>query len=296
MEVKKVLQDENCTKLIISLDDGYLIENCFKYPFWICVTTQVGCPIHCTFCQSGKNGFIRNLTSNEILEQIKISMQYAIGEYSDELLFYTVSFTGMGEPLINIDNVFDAIYEVQNRSDSEITLTTTGINSGIQRLFFTQRKITLDISLHAIFPEKRINIIPSEEVNPIIETIKFVLNNKKRFKKVVFDYLLLDGINDSDNDLNQLIACFANKRASIELIKYNTIIENDIYKASEPEVFQRFYTELNKNGIETIIEENVGIELKAGCGQLIWKYSEVTTNENMFSIRKNTTTEANGNY
>ncbi len=107
MEVKKVLQDENCTKLIISLDDGYLIENCFKYPFWICVTTQVGLPntLH-LLPKWKKTVYIRNLTSNEILEQIKISMQYAIGEYSDELLFYTVSFTGMGEPLINIDNVF----------------------------------------------------------------------------------------------------------------------------------------------------------------------------------------------
>lgn len=119
---------------------------------------------------------------------------------------------------------------------------------------------------------------------------------KKRRWILEFIPVVVNVISDSDNDLNQLIACFANKRASIELIKYNTIIENDIYKASEPEVFQRFYTELNKNGIETIIEENVGIELKAGCGQLIWKYSEVTTNENMFSIRKNTTTEANGNY
>lgn len=275
MEAIKIIKDNDCTKLTIKLDDGYFIENCFKYPFWICVTTQVGCPMQCKFCQSGKNGFIRNLTSSEVLEQIRISMLQAIGEYSDDLLFYTVSFTGMGEPLMNIDNVFDAIYEIQSKSNSEITLSTTGINEGIQRLFFTQKKIALYISLHAISPDIRIRIVPSEKVHPINETIRYALKNKMRFDRVVFEYLLLDGINDSENDLNQLIKYFVNQDVNIELTKYNTITKNDKYKSPEPKVFQKFYKELNKQGINTIIEENVGLGLRAGCGQLVWKYNEV---------------------
>lgn len=275
MKIIKTIENIDCTKMLLELEDGYIIENCFKYPFWICITTQVGCPVGCIFCHSGKNGFKRNLSKEEMLEQIKIAIEYVMKFFSYKFMFLSVSFTGMGEPLLNIDNVFETILEVQKNSDAEISLTTTGIPEKLQRLFFTNRKIFLDISLHSVNSIKRKKLIPYEYRQPIEETIKFVRKYDKYFEKITFDYLLLRGVNDSNEDLCLLINLLCGTNIHLELKKYNKIDKGDIFEPAEDTVFNFFAHKLIENGISVSIEENVGIEFNAGCGQLAWSYNKV---------------------
>lgn len=274
MRIIKIFENINCTKMLLELKDGYIIENCFKYPFWMCITTQVGCPVGCTFCYSGKNGFKRNLTKEEMMEQVRIAIRYSMGSFSYERMFLNISFTGMGEPLLNSDNVFETIQEIQNNSDAEISLTTTGMSEKLQILFFTRRKIALDISLHSVDSIKRQTLIPMESKQPIEETIRFVLKYIKKFKTVTFDYLLLKGVNDSKEDLELLINLLKETKVHLELKKYNKTDVTDGFDSAEDEVFKYFVDEFIKNGISVSVEENVGLEFNAGCGQLVWSYSE----------------------
>lgn len=279
MKIIKVFKNLDCTKMLLKLDDGYVIENCFKYPFWMCITTQVGCPIGCHFCHSGKNGFKRNLTTKEMMDQIIIAIEYSIGNFTYDYMFSTISFTGMGEPLLNVTSVVEVIRELQAKTNVEISLTTTGILNNIQKLFFTKKKIAIDISMHSLDPNKRKLLIPTETKYPIESTIQYMLKNINRFQKISFDYLLLQGINDSLEDLLLLISSFKKTNIHIELKRYNRLNENDTLKASTEEVFSFFYKNLKKHGITASIEENVGIEFNAGCGQLVWSYYETLNKE-----------------
>lgn len=274
MKVVDIYENNDCTKLIFELDDGYLIENCFKYPFWLCITTQVGCPVGCLFCKSGSMGFKRNLNVSELMEQIKLSLVYAVGALDFKLMFINSSFTGMGEPLLNIENVIKVINELQINSDTNISITTTGIVKNIEKLFFVRKKIALDISLHSFDNETRGTLIPYEKTNPINETIVYVLKHKNRFNKITFDYMLLKGINDTEKDLYTLISKFSDKNVNIELKKYNKYFENDLYEMANKNIFEKFYHRIRDNNINVSIEKNVGLELNAGCGQLVWsKYN-----------------------
>lgn len=273
MKILKTYENLDCTKMLIQLQDKYVIENCFKFPFWMCITTQVGCPVGCKFCHSGKHGFRRNLTKDEMLAQIELAIKHSIGLDSSEVMFSSVSFTGMGEPLLNIDAVLNTIRAIQHNSNIDISLTTTGIPHNLQKIFFAPQKISIDISAHAMFHKKRSQLIPAEIKYPLNNTLKFLLKYKNRFNKITIDYLLLSGINDTPDDLVKISELLKDTGFAIELKKYNRISNDDPFERSEDKVFEIFADYLLKNGINVTIEENVGTEFGAGCGQLVWSYS-----------------------
>ena len=271
MRIVKSVKDIDCIKNIAELDDGYYIEYCFKYPFWICVTTQVGCPIGCKFCYSGKNGLKRNLRFDEMLYQVESAIEMSTKE--KKIPFLTISFTGMGEPLLNTDNVIKmSNYAIENYN-CKILLTTTGIIEELQKMVFLREKIYLDISVHSLNHQTREQLIPFEKINPISNTISYVCKNRKRFEKVTLDYMLLGGVNDSDNDIEMIIENIRGKDVCVELKKYNRHTREDYYMQPDEQKFSYFYSRLQSEGIQVTIEQNVGLNIKAGCGQLVWDFS-----------------------
>lgn len=276
MKIIQSFSEVNCTKLLLELEDGNIIENCFHYPVWICVSTQVGCAVGCGFCRSGSKGLKRNLTYKEIMDQIKLSIIFAVKKFNYSLMFINVSFTGMGEPLHNIDNVRTTIDTIQaNCKNSLINLTTTGNLSSLEKLTDLQYPISLDISMHFLREELRQKYIPAEYRNPLKKTIQYVLENKEKFKDVTFDYLLFKNINDTDEDLNILVSTFNGREVAIELKKYNRAGEYDIFEPSTSSVFEKFYETLENHNIICYVEESEGQKIGAGCGQLVWEYEKV---------------------
>lgn len=271
MRIVKSFKDKDCIKNIAELDDGYLIEYCFKYPFWICITTQVGCPVGCKFCYSGKAGLKRNLTYEEMLFQIESAV--AISTKEKKYPFLTISFTGMGEPLLNVNNVLKMANYASDNYKCKILLTTTGAIKELQKMFFLKNKLYLDLSVHSLNPQIREQLIPFERKNPILETLKFVGKYRKYFKKVVLDYLLLDGINDFDKDIDLIVENIKGKDICVELKRYNKHIEEDVFNQSNESRFVAFYNKLREEGLQVTIEKNVGLNIKAGCGQLVWDFN-----------------------
>ncbi len=270
MKIVKSFRDNDCTKNVVELNDGYHIEYCFKYPFWICVTTQVGCPVGCKFCYSGRMGYIRNLSVEEMRFQIENAISQSVKDKRSP--FLTISFTGMGEPLLNIDNLIVLSNELMDNSNSTLSVTTTGIPSNMQKLFFLRRKISLDISVHSLRHDVRKKLIPFEKQYPILDTLDFVAKYKKRFKNITLDYMLLDDINDAEEDLYALIERMDGMDIAVELKIYNCHGSDDAFHQSTEEKFERFFRELKKRNIMVTVEKNVGLNIKAGCGQLVWDY------------------------
>lgn len=273
MKIISSTKQKNCTKLVFLLDDGYIIENSIHYPFWICITTQVGCGMGCLFCKSGAMGFKRNLSFEEIMKQIELSTEYCIGEFSYGETFILISFSGMGEPLMNSENVFAAITELQKNTDAIINITTSGIIDKFPIFvnIIDAQKTYLDISMHALNPEKRKELMPVENKYPIKDVIKYIANYTNCFRKITFDYLLIKNFNDTEDDLNMLIRTFKNKNVNIELKNYNKALVDDNISSPCIDVFNQFQNALVENGINVIQEKSEGVEIGAGCGQLVWK-------------------------
>lgn len=273
MKIISSTKQKNCTKLVFLLDDGYMIENSIHYPFWICITTQVGCGMGCLFCKSGAMGFRRNLSFEEIMKQIELSTEYCIGKFSYSETFLLISFSGMGEPLMNSENVFAAITELQKNTDAIINITTSGIidKFPIFMNITDVQKTYLDISMHVLNPEKRKKLMPVENKYPIKEVIKQIVNYTNCFRKITFDYLLIKNFNDTEDDLNMLIRTFKNKNVNIELKNYNKALVDDNISSPCKDVFNKFQNALVENGINVIQEKSEGVEIGAGCGQLVWK-------------------------
>lgn len=273
MEILKIVSSGNVKKAVFRLDDGYTIETSFEYPFWICLSTQVGCPNNCKFCMSGSNGFIRNLSSKEMLMQIQACIEYSIEKYIPQKGFFQISFSGMGEPLYNAPEVFKCIEILQTQANVDICITTSGIVSELQKYITTiPKKIGLDISVHSFISKKRASIMPIENIFPICDVLDEVLQLSEYFKWIHIDYMMLKDFNDSDEDLNIMIETLREKSLSVELKKYNRSSINDHFEGSDDSTLKKFSLKLNHSGIYTYIEENVGLEIGAGCGQLLWDY------------------------
>lgn len=178
----------------------------------------------------------------------------------------------MGEPLMNIDNIVNIANYLMDNTNSKISLTTTGNQIGLQRLAFLRKKISLDISVHSLKHEVRKFLIPAEKTYNIDDILNNVFKMNKYFEKITLDYMLLEDINDKDDDLDMLIKRTKGKNIGIELKRYNKYSEDDCFRQSKNDKFKKFHKELIANGIFVTVEENVGLNIKAGCGQLVWDY------------------------
>jgi len=270
-----VAKDENTKKALIALSDGLKIEAVLlghrDGRSTVCVSSQVGCPLDCLFCATGRMGFKRSLNAWEIIEQI---LFFARLLKKEDKKITNVVFMGMGEPFLNYDEVLKAIRIINdpahfNIGSRKISISTCGIIEGIKRLAGENLQVNLAISLHAPNDELRSKLMPINKNYPLEKLLPAVNDYvKKTSRQVMFEYLMIKGINDSLAQARELAALLKNKLYLVNLITYNPTGK---FKPSSGSTVQAFKKELEKNGIKATQRYNFGQDIKASCGQLASK-------------------------
>ncbi|MGI8501684.1 MAG: 23S rRNA (adenine(2503)-C(2))-methyltransferase RlmN [Hassallia sp.] len=231
----------------------------------VCVSTQVGCPMACDFCATGKGGYKRNLARHEIVDQV-----LTVQEDFQQRVSHVV-FMGMGEPLLNVDNVLGAIKSLNKDvgiGQRSLTLSTVGIRDRIRQLAEHHLQVTLAVSLHAPNQALREQLIPSAHSYKIEE----LLTECREYveitgRRVSFEYVLLAGVNDLPEHALQLAKCMRGFQSHVNLIPYNPISEVD-YKRPNNDRIQAFVTVLKQQNIAVSVRYSRGLEADAACGQL----------------------------
>ncbi|MBI4359267.1 MAG: 23S rRNA (adenine(2503)-C(2))-methyltransferase RlmN [Candidatus Nealsonbacteria bacterium] len=269
-----VAADQKTVKSLIGLADGLKVEAVLmRYPKrnTVCVSSMVGCPLNCEFCATGKMGFKRNLSDGEIVEQVLFFNRYLkkSGQRVNSLVFM-----GMGEPFLNCDSVFSAV-EFFNRPESfnigarHISISTVGIIEGIKKLTQSSLPVNLAISLHAADDETRSKIMPINRRYPLREVLEAVEEYlQKTRRKVMFEYIMIRGINDSLNQAQKLVRLLSGLRKSLYLVNLIAYNPTGIFKPSSSEQIQGFKKVLEKQGIEVTERYRFGRQIQAACGQL----------------------------
>jgi 23S rRNA (adenine2503-C2)-methyltransferase len=236
----------------------------------LCVSSQVGCAMDCPFCATGRQGFNRNLTTAEIVGQLHLARYEAIGRISN------VVFMGMGEPLANLSAVVRAADIMVDDlgfglSRRRVTVSTSGLVPQIKRLA-TLSNVALAVSLHAPDDELRNQLVPINRRHPIADLLAACWEYARvtRLKEITFEYVMLDGINDSEAHARRLARLLAGHAAKVNLIPFNDFPGAD-FRRSADETVDRFRQVLVKAGIITITRKTRGDDIAAACGQLAGK-------------------------
>jgi 23S rRNA (adenine2503-C2)-methyltransferase len=265
-------------KALIALADGLKIETVLMRHAdsrnTVCISSQVGCALGCQFCATGKLGFKRDLTADEIVEQVLMWARYLKKE---KARVTNLVFMGMGEPFLNYDNVIAAIKILNsaaglNIGARHISISTVGIVGGIKKLIKENLQLNLALSLHAPNDELRSKIIPYDSANPIKNLIKdinnYLLGTKRR---LMIEYLMIDGFNDSAEQALELAALLKKIESPlyfVNLIAYNP---TDEFKSSPARKIFDFKKILREQKIDVTERFRFGQDIKAACGQLAGK-------------------------
>jgi 23S rRNA (adenine2503-C2)-methyltransferase len=279
LDVVRVLGSRDTTrKFLFRLDDGSLIESVLipASPALYgqksdrrtgCLSTQVGCAYGCKFCASGLDGFSRNLRANEIVDQI-IAIESASGEKIDNIVFM-----GMGEPLANFDNVLRAI-RILNApwglaiGARHITVSTSGLAPQIRKLADEALQIRLAISLHGATDEVRNQIMPINRrynLETLLSACDYYVERKKQ--RLTFEYILIAGVNDTDEQAHLLARHARRLSAKVNLIPYNTVRGLPWSRPSQ-NCQEKFLSILNRHKIPATLRREKGGDIDAACGQL----------------------------
>lgn len=270
IEKKLVSVYDNTVKYLFSLHDGERIEAVvmqYKYGRTICVSSQVGCKMGCTFCASGIAGFVRNLTPGEILSQV-----YTAARDLDVRISHIVMM-GVGEPLDNFDNVLRFLSLITdekgyNLSMRNISLSTCGVVPGLYRLMEEKLQLTLSVSLHAPNDEIRSRTMPVNRRWPIETLLKACrAYTKETGRRISFEYALISGVNDSDENAAELAQRLHGMLCHVNLIPVNSVKERD-YVRSQPARVQSFLRVLEQHHINATVRRTLGSDINASCGQL----------------------------
>jgi len=286
----KIINHEIATdgteKFLFELDDGRTVETVLikmkegqtddegniikEEKYTVCVSSQVGCKVGCSFCLTAKGGFVRNLTPAEIVAQVWMMKKVKNFNPTKAL---NVVYMGMGEPLDNYENMVKAIKIISNENCLHIsprrqTLSTSGIAPKIIKLGQEDLGINLAISLHAVDDKLREELIPMNKaynIQSVIDAVKSFPIDKR--KKVLFEYLVINGMNDDEKSANKLVKLLNGIKAKVNLIYFNPYPGTN-YKRPTPEKMEKFKEYLNKKGVICTIRESKGIDISAACGQL----------------------------
>ena len=241
----------------------------------LCVSSQVGCALACSFCSTAQQGFNRNLTTAEIVGQVYVA-QKRLGA---EKRITNVVMMGMGEPLLNFDNVIAAMNLmmddfVYGLSKSRVTISTSGVVPAMYRLTEVC-DVSLAVSLHAVTDELRDQLVPINKKYPLKELMAACRDNAKIAprRKITFEYVMLDGVNDSMQDAKGLIKLLKTVPSKLNLIPFNPF-PNSPYRCSSSATIERFRVLLNDAGIVTTVRRTRGDDIDAACGQLVGKVQD----------------------
>ena len=270
IDKKLVSSIDGTVKYLFRLYDGNYIESVvmkYKYGYTICVSSQVGCRLGCSFCASGIAGFVRNLTAGEILSQI-----YTAQTDLDIKISHVVMM-GVGEPLDNFDNVLKFLSLItcesgQNISMRNISLSTCGLVDKIEKLKELKLQLTLSVSLHAPNDEIRSKTMPVNR-RYSIETLLDACRDYAEYtgRRISFEYSLISGVNDSDENAKELARRLKGMLCHVNLIPVNSVKERDYEKPGRQRI-DDFRSILEKNGINATVRRTLGSDINASCGQL----------------------------
>lgn len=266
-------------RYLITLADGDLAETVFipeSSRNTICISSQVGCALGCRFCLTAQLGLKRNLSAGEIVSQVVIAQRDNLSiEDKDS---FNIVLMGMGEPLHNYDNVMKAIRILHdphglNMSMGRITLSTAGLLPAIEKLGSEENIPNLAVSLTGATNEKRDVLMPINRKYPIEDLLavirKFPIKHRQR---VTFEYVLLEGITDGDEDARALVRLLRGIRSKVNLIPFNEAEELNFRRPSD-HVVERFQQILIDNHISAFVRKNRGNDISAACGQLMKKWA-----------------------
>ena len=265
---------EGTKKYLIKLESGSMIEM-VKIPekkrMTLCISSQAGCALQCTFCATGAQGFEKNLSDAEIIGQLWLANFHD----SSSPLISNVVFMGMGEPLLNVENVLSSIdlmlhQNAYGLSKRRITLSTSGIVPEINKLA-ERTDVSLAISLHAANNILRDEIVPINKkypLNDLLDACKQYLKNQSKRKTITIEYILIDGINDSIEHARDLVKILKGLPCKINLIPFNPF-EGCDYMRSKEDTIKDFKNFLVKKGFITTLRITRGDAIDGACGQLV---------------------------
>lgn len=279
-------------KWLLRFDDGNAVETVFipgPSRGTLCISSQVGCSLNCSFCSTARQGFNRNLTVAEIIGQIW-SAARALGQGpGEDRVITNVVLMGMGEPLLNFDNVVTAMNLMMDDfayglSKRRVTLSTAGLVPAIDRLREVS-DVSLAVSLHAPTDELRNQLVPLNKKYPIGELLaacqRYAANAPQR--RITFEYVMLAGINDSVAHAHELTALLRKVPSKINLIPFNPFPETQ-YQRSTQETIDRFNEVLMAAGYTTITRRTRGDDIDAACGQLVGRVKDRTKRSAKYGI------------
>ena len=277
---QRIVQEsaDGTVKYLFELPDGMLIETVLMrqhYGLSVCVTTQVGCNIGCTFCASGLIKKQRDLNNGEIVAQIMLVQKYFDERGQDERVSHIVVM-GIGEPFDNYNNVLNFIRTINDDKGMaigarHITVSTSGLAHKIREFANEGVQVNLAVSLHAPNNELRSSIMKINRAFPIeklFAAIEYYIETTNR--RVTFEYIMLNEVNDGVEQALELAELLKNikKLSYVNLIPYNPVSEHDQYSRSPKERVMDFYDTLKKKGVNCVVRQEHGTDIDAACGQL----------------------------
>jgi 23S rRNA (adenine2503-C2)-methyltransferase len=278
---------DGTTKYLFELKDGSKIESVLIPPsstldgegkrLTLCISTQVGCPLDCKFCATGTMGFTRNLTAGEIVEQVLQARRESSRKITN------LVYMGMGEPLMNYDAVMKAVDILSNEysvgiSAKRMTISTAGWVDGIRRMADEKRKAKLAVSLHTLDDHLRTRLMPLNRkynVEELVDAVRYYYQKTKQ--RVTYEYILLDRLNDSDEDVRRLVSLSKDLPCKINVIPFHPIDFTGprgfaaTLRATRPERMEQFVTRLRDANIMVMVRSSSGKDIEAACGQLAAK-------------------------
>ena len=285
------ISKDGTRKWVMGLSDNNRIETVYipeDDRGTLCISSQVGCALDCSFCSTARQGFSRNLNVAEIVSQIWLATRLLNEEKKPGRKITNIVLMGMGEPLLNFDNVMKAIDVMLDDfayglSKRRVTVSTAGVVPAMDRLS-ERHDVQLAISLHATNDELRNDLVPiNKKYN--LETLiaackRFMLKRSPR-SRLTIEYVMLAGVNDSKDDAEKLITTLDGISVLINLIPFNPFTDSG-YKTPSNNAVHRFQDVLMKAGLITVIRKTRGEDIDAACGQLVGKVEDKSRRENKF--------------
>ena len=279
IEVDKIQKSSDGTiKNAVKLFDDYTVESVLiptDDRTTACVSSQVGCSLDCKFCATSKLKRMRNLNPDEIYDQVVTINNQSLQYFNRPLS--NIVFMGMGEPLMNYNNLVKSIEKISsdkglNISQKRIVVSTSGIPKMIKKLADEDLKVNLALSLHSAIEETRNNIMPFSSkfsLKDIKESLNYWYSKTKR--KITFEYIVWKGINDTKKDIDSLVSYCKSIPSKVNIIEYNSIGDED-FKSANDNIIEEYKRALEKNKITVTIRRSRGKDIDAACGQLANKW------------------------
>jgi 23S rRNA (adenine2503-C2)-methyltransferase len=286
------LSEDGTRKWVLQMDSGNQIETVYipeSDRGTLCVSSQVGCALDCSFCSTGRRGFNRNLSTAEIISQVWLATQLIDEEKKPGRKVTNVVLMGMGEPLLNFDNVVRAIRIMMDDfayglSKRRVTVSTAGVVPAIDKLG-DLLDMRLAVSLHAPNDELRDQLVPLNAKYPLKEltaACRRFMDKQNARSRITFEYVMLDGINDTDQHAQQLVKLLKGIPALMNLIPFNPF-EGSGYKTTPVKRIEHFSKLLINAGMTTVIRRTRGDDIDAACGQLVGKVEDKSRRHRRFA-------------